>query len=200
MTRGTDCSPKKGYICIESEGGVVHYRNMKIKRLPDTPVDIADIATVNRNFRSIYSGLNLNGWTTSQPDLWKAQDWVLAYDGTSEAGDSALTLAQTLPPNVSLIADVKLLQNSSSAIIQLVGEDGSIAAIDLNDSAIKSSLDKVGRWNRIEASVTEGKLTLICNNAVAFEVRPIAATGKSWTLKMIPSGPVHFANIYVRER
>ena len=33
VTRGTKCSPKKGYICLESEGGVVEYRNVKIKEL-----------------------------------------------------------------------------------------------------------------------------------------------------------------------
>ena len=27
VTQGKACSPRKGYICIESEGGIVHYRN-----------------------------------------------------------------------------------------------------------------------------------------------------------------------------
>lgn len=200
VTRGLNCSPKKGYICIESEGGVVHYRNMKIKRLPDTPVDAQDIATTNRNFRSVYSGLNLDGWQTSQPDAWKVQDWVLAFAEASAAADSSLTLQQSLPANVGIIVDVKLVKDSSAAVIQLMAEDGSIASIDLNEPAIKNSLDKVGRWNRVEASVADGKFALTCNNVVVFEDRAVAAIGKKWTLKLVPTGQVHFANIYVRKQ
>ena len=37
VTRGKQCLPRKGYICIESEGGIVHYRNMRIRELPDSP-------------------------------------------------------------------------------------------------------------------------------------------------------------------
>ncbi|MGB2822852.1 MAG: DUF1080 domain-containing protein, partial [Phycisphaerae bacterium] len=37
VTRGKDCIPRKGYICLESEGGIVHYRDMRIKELPATP-------------------------------------------------------------------------------------------------------------------------------------------------------------------
>ena len=52
VTQGKDASPRKGYICMESEGGIVHYRNARIKELPDTPgrggargrLRIADIA------------------------------------------------------------------------------------------------------------------------------------------------------------
>ena len=38
VTRGQDCVPRKGYICLESEGGVVHYRNVRIRELPSTPI------------------------------------------------------------------------------------------------------------------------------------------------------------------
>jgi hypothetical protein len=44
VTKGTACSPSKGYICLESEGGIVHYRNLKIKELPDTPVKDEHVA------------------------------------------------------------------------------------------------------------------------------------------------------------
>ncbi len=30
VTQGTNCNPRKGYICLESEGGVVHYRNISL--------------------------------------------------------------------------------------------------------------------------------------------------------------------------
>ncbi len=36
VTQGKECNPRKGYICIESEGGVVHYKNIRIQELPET--------------------------------------------------------------------------------------------------------------------------------------------------------------------
>ena len=75
VTRGNQCSPSKGYICIESEGGVVHYRNMRILELPDTPVDDQDVAIADRGFRSLYNGVDLNDWQSE--GAWSPQDWVL---------------------------------------------------------------------------------------------------------------------------
>jgi hypothetical protein len=33
---GTACNPRKGYICLESEGSECHFRNIRIKLLPTT--------------------------------------------------------------------------------------------------------------------------------------------------------------------
>ncbi len=38
VTRGKNCVPRKGYICLESEGGVVQYRNVRIRELPATEI------------------------------------------------------------------------------------------------------------------------------------------------------------------
>ena len=34
VSGGTDCSPAKGYLCLESEGSPVEFRNIRIRRLP----------------------------------------------------------------------------------------------------------------------------------------------------------------------
>jgi len=48
VTRGKGASPRKGYICLESEGGVVHYRNLRIRELPATPLEPGQVAISNR--------------------------------------------------------------------------------------------------------------------------------------------------------
>ena len=60
VTRGTECWPKKGYICLESEGGQVDYRNVKIKELPDTPIKPEEVAIANRGYRCLYTGVDLS--------------------------------------------------------------------------------------------------------------------------------------------
>ena len=42
---GHDSKPRKGYICLESEGGVVEFRNLRIKELPSTGAEGDEVAT-----------------------------------------------------------------------------------------------------------------------------------------------------------
>ena len=52
VTRGKDCVPRKGYICLESEGGVVQYRNVQIQELPATEIS-PDHVAIARSWLSI---------------------------------------------------------------------------------------------------------------------------------------------------
>jgi hypothetical protein len=44
VSGGTACSPRKGYICLESEGSPVEFRNLRIKELPTTNPKPEEIA------------------------------------------------------------------------------------------------------------------------------------------------------------
>ena len=189
VTRGENCSPRKGYICIESEGGVVHYRNMKIKELPDTPVESEHVAIANRGFRSIYTGLNLNGWKTSDAAAksWQSKDWVLHFDG-SATGDSA-ALTSTDAGGTTWVVDVKLRDESSSTKIQLTSGEKTRTLLDFHD--------KPGRWNRLEFSVVSEKLSVVVNGHEVATTHPFIAPQQS-TLRLVPTGAVDFANIYIR--
>lgn len=200
VTRGKDCSPSKGYICIESEGGLVHYRNMKIKRLPDTPVAAENVAIANRDFRSLYTGLNLNGWTTISEASWRAKDWTLSYDGKATGPATVLTSTKRFSPDLAFIVDVKLRDEQSSAIIQLVDESSKVAAaVDLKQISIAASLDKTGRWNRIEATVVDGKLSLTVNGQQLSVQKNVGKLTENMAIQLAPTGPVDFANIYVKD-
>ncbi len=85
VTSGKECSPRKGYICLESEGGLVHFRNIRVKELPPAKVPLKpeQIAKLDEGFKSIYTGVDLTGWTKDEKNAghWKADDWVIDYDG-----------------------------------------------------------------------------------------------------------------------
>ncbi len=187
VTRGMHCSPSKGYICLESEGGVVHYRNMRIKVLPDTPIDVAEVATANRNFRSIYSGLDLEGWLADEG--WGAEDWVLAYTG-QQAG--AIT-SQERFQNVGFVVDVDLGDKSGVVDVSVAN---ALVRLDRQDGPLASFLKKSG-WNRIEGEVRGTSLKLSINGRrvrdQTIQVRP----GKG-AIKLRPQGPTRFANLFVR--
>jgi len=81
------CRPRKGYICLESEGSECHFRNLKIQELPSTNPSPAEIANEAQGFVPIYTGLDLSGWRSvaGQEGHWQPKDWILHYDGKSEA-------------------------------------------------------------------------------------------------------------------
>ncbi|MHC4434039.1 MAG: 3-keto-disaccharide hydrolase [Planctomycetota bacterium] len=62
VTRGYHLNPRKGYICLESEGSEIHFKNIRIQELPssDPPADV--VAKEDRGFRCLYNGLDLRGW------------------------------------------------------------------------------------------------------------------------------------------
>lgn len=195
VTRGKECWPKKGYICLESEGGIVHYRNAKIKVLPDTPIDKKDIAIANRGYRSIYSGLDLNGWKTSKANTghWKSNDWVLTYDGKSTASDKTLVSTESYG-NFGFLMDFRLKDDSSFALIQLRGGTG----FPLVFSTGKGTVVKKGQWNRIEGTVVGNRISATLNG----EELPLDFDGrlpKEGPIRIAPDGPVDFANVYVRD-
>jgi hypothetical protein len=89
IVSGGLCNPRKGYICLESEGSPILFRNLRVKELPTSNPRPQEIATVASGFRPLYTGLDLRGWKEEpgHKNHWRPQDWILNYDGKSKAGD-----------------------------------------------------------------------------------------------------------------
>ena len=92
VSGGSQCTPRKGYICLESEGSEVHFRDIRIKELPSTNPQGDEIAETARGFHSLYTGVDLSGWRQDPGHAghWRAKNWILDYDGKSEAADKNL--------------------------------------------------------------------------------------------------------------
>ncbi len=197
VTRGTDASPRKGYICLESEGGVVHYRNLRLKELPDTTVDPEEVAFANRNFVSLYSGLDLRGWNVAETESehWHINDWVLAFDGKTDSGSSTIVTTESLAEPVYVI-DLRPVDG----FISLSIGDGLLETpilISEADALWKPLLEKK-EWIRLETLVTGSKLTLTANGEEM-------ANKLSWPLREMPlsltvSGAAELANIYGKSK
>lgn len=196
VTRGKNASPRKGYICLESEGGIVHYRDIKIQELPETPIDEKHIAHANRGYRSLYSGLDLSGWK-AQGEGWKSQDWILAHTGKNEG---QLGTTETFD-NVGFVFDVRLDKNSGPCSATLRGAK---IPIDPDHPDIGKHLLGPGKWNRFEGELKKARLSLKLNGQTIWNEQDVADIGSFGVLPKGPlylkvQGPVHFANIYVRK-
>jgi hypothetical protein len=190
VTQGKDASPRKGYICLESEGGIVHYRNIKLKELPDTKIDEKHVAIADRGYRSIYTGLDLSGWK-AEGEGWESQDWILAHVGEKEG-----TLSTTDGfDRIGFLFDVRLTKESETATVTI--RELKIS-IDPKDSRIGKHLNPVGQWNRIEGTLRGPMCTLKVNGQDVTDRRD-AEKSRDYTWQLRAEGPVQFANLYVRE-
>jgi hypothetical protein len=162
VTRGYDLKPRKGYICLESEGSGVHFRNIRLCELPSSSPPAEMVAESDRGFRSLYNGLDLRGWKqeAGHKGHWRAKDWILDYDGKSEAGDKNLWTEKEFG-NFTLIVDWRLPGDPTTEEVPVILPDGSeatdsngkqvtVAVQDAGDSGIYlrgTSKSQINIWN-----------------------------------------------------
>lgn len=193
VTRGKDCIPRKGYICLESEGSPVHFRNLRIKGLPDTPIDPKHVAVADRGYRCLYTGVDLSGWATAKDNRghWKSRNWTFSYDGKSMAADKSIATEETFG-DFGFLFDVRLRKDSKITRVLLRGSEKSAIVID--PTTVK------GRgWGRFEGTLCGEKLTLSLNGRELFKDRPVAGAAARGPIRIVPTGPIDFANVYVRK-
>lgn len=191
VTRGQDCVPRKGYLCLESEGGIVQYRNGRIKELPDTPIDPDQVAIANRGYRSLYTGVDLSGWKPAEG--WEPKDWVLA----SAQGAKPLVSDGSFTGDVGFVVDFRRQENSGSPRIEI---GGMTIALDPANADVRKALEPEKKWNRLEGSLKAGAVSLELNGTRLEASGSVTGAPKTGgPLCLIPDGPIDWANIYVRD-
>jgi len=162
VTRAYHCNPRKGYICLESEGSEINFRNIRIRELPGSNPPPEVVAGTDQGFRSLYNGLDLRGWKQDpgHEGHWGAKDWILDYDGKSQAEDKALWTEEEFGDFI-LIIDWRQPAPTKYDNVPVVLPDGSEAAdadgrevmvpvLDAGDSGIYlrgSTKSQLNIWN-----------------------------------------------------
>jgi len=125
VSGGSDAKPRKGYICLESEGSECHFRNLRIREWPSTNPQPGDIAPLAQGFQPLYTGIDLHGWKLDPGHIghWKTNDWILAYDGESTATNKFLQSEKEYGDFV-LIADWRLTRKPQRRELPVVRPDG----------------------------------------------------------------------------
>ena len=129
VTRGLDAAPRRGYICLESEGSPIEFREIRIKELPPTVPPLADTlaATVDdRPWICLYNGVDLDGWKVDPENArhWRVQDWILSYDG--KGGDLWTTEAFG---DFEMIADWRFPGTPVQTMRPVIAADGRPATL-----------------------------------------------------------------------
>jgi hypothetical protein len=202
------CSPRKGYLALESEGSECRFRNLKIKELPSTnpkPKEIADEAQGHKN---LYTGLDLSNWKADDETRkhWQPSDWVLRYDGkgkelrtSKEYGDAEFVVDFRFPKKETKPCVVILRDGLEDGIkISLTAEGKYWTSIQGHDgSSQEGPFKPVGEWNRLQGSLKDGFKLLTLNGKKISEGRP-PTMPKQGAFVLRPDGEMEFANLFVR--
>lgn len=197
VSGGSQSTPRKGYICLESEGTECHFRNIRIKELPSSNPKPNEVAPLAEGFVSIYNGLNLDGWTTAGQGHWKANDWILEYDGKGNESDLWFNKPGS---NFDMIVDWRVTDNHSKNEVgfnfESVGPNGSR---ELNGSRVQSN-KKAGEWNRSTIQVRGNDIKVKLDTGVSRSSgNPADSTKRQRFGLMALDYPIQFANIYIKE-
>jgi len=147
VSGGTEARPRKGYICLESEGSPCHFRNLRLRELPSTGASPAETAPLAEGFRPLYTGIDFSGWRVEPGHLahWKTNDWRLGCNGKAQ-GDRHLWTERDFG-DFTLIADWRLLRKPTPKQVPVVlpsgdeakNEDGTVkleAILDAGESGV----------------------------------------------------------------
>jgi predicted neuraminidase len=96
VSGGSECHPRKGYICLEAEGAECHFRNIRLKELPSTGAKGDDVAKADEGFKYVYPSPDLAAFVQDpgHKNHWRVKDWIIDYDGKSDAKDKTLWTQQ----------------------------------------------------------------------------------------------------------
>ncbi|HEX9793309.1 MAG TPA: sulfatase-like hydrolase/transferase [Planctomycetota bacterium] len=188
---GYDIRPRKGYLCLESEGSEVHFRNLRIRELPPSgaPLSAEMVAEEARGFRSLYNGIDLRDWKRelSGTEHWRANDWRI--DGDSDGGP---LWHQGKFGDFEMIVDWR------------ADSGGGIPAVFLRGDRLAwtsaESLQLQGQWNRTLLTLRGERVTVDLNGERIFDGPVPDGTPASGSIGLLArDGAVQFANVYLRE-
>lgn len=222
----SDCRPRKGYLALESEGAVCHFRNLKIKEFPTKYPAPEDTATEANGYESLFTGLDLDGWQDDpgHKGHWVPKDGKLAYDGKSEAkdhrlwskkeyGDFELTVDYRFPAQrtapANQIEDCGVGLRGGDSDVGVAFEPSAAPMVGRTSKTGENwfanglrGLDPSkprGQWNRAVIEKKGSRLTIRVNGKSPTVSELRAGLAKTPVALFARGGSVEFMNIFVRE-
>jgi hypothetical protein len=205
VSGGYDITPRKGYIHLESEGGRVLYRNLRVKELPSAgALPPEQIAQQDEGFVSLYTGTDFSGWhyPKGHEGHWLSKDWVIAYDGKSQSDEKDLRSAKVFG-DVSLIADWRWTSTGDANAATLpIGIDGAGLPDEAQAAIARALTTKPSGdgWRRAILTRRGGRLSLVIDRQTVFENVAVGGAGGRGPVVLRHEGrPVEFASIFIKE-
>lgn len=207
VAMGSDAYPSRGYICLQSEGVPIHFRNIRIKDLDSEPVI------------ALFEGKDLENWKLDQEAAkhWKVKGEVIDYDGKNrdlwtkrDFGDFILWVDWRLPKTGD--SGIYLRGSSKSQVNIWCDPMGSGEVWGYRTDASQpeevrkavtpiTRADKpVGEWNTFEITTTGDRLTVLLNGVKVIDNAELPGVKPKGPIALQHHGdPLQFRNIFIRE-
>jgi len=137
VSRAFHVNPRKGYICLESEGSEVHFKNIKIKELPGSSALKEQTAIQDRGYVALYNGLDLRGWKYGEGNgSWESDNWRLVSSGYPGGSSQEFLWTEKEFQDFNLIMDWRFTGEPIAKSVPVIMPDGTTAE-DFNGEKIK---------------------------------------------------------------
>jgi len=193
VSGGIECNWRKGFIALESEGGEVDFRNLRVRELASTGATAAQSAPEAEPWRSLYDGRGLRGWTppAGQSGVWTAEDWTL--HGAAKSPATAVLTGVPAAGATEMFLDWKWEAKPADRVppleLSFAGSPGRVAIPPLPTARLDG-------WNRLHLKRNGALLELRLNDVPAGQV---AAPAGDFTPVLVPGEvSVHFASLFVK--
>lgn len=127
VTAGRDCYPRKGYLCLESEGAETHFRNVRIKELPPTNTPPELVARGYEGFKQMLNGKDLAGWKETEETklVWTVNGLhVVAKGGVKKPGAKFDLWTEKNYKDFTLVADWKYRTKPVKKMVNKIAPNG----------------------------------------------------------------------------
>ncbi|WP_367873627.1 DUF1080 domain-containing protein [Luteolibacter sp. Populi] len=210
VTTGKDSNPKKGFLCLESEGSECHFKNVRIKELPSTGATEAQTARGYEGFAQLFNGKDMGGWKPAAEGAWTSDGVAFrAVPGAQfagknltsekEYGDFTLCVDWCVKDKTAIEGAGIVLRGLPGALVGIYnGEIGS-GAVGGTAPALKADLE-IGKWNRFFITVKGKRVTVELNEkVVAKDVELEGLPARGSIVLTHPGTGVEFQNVFLKE-
>ncbi|MBM4014241.1 MAG: DUF1080 domain-containing protein [Planctomycetes bacterium] len=185
VTAGSGCSPSKGYLCIESEGGPVEFRRMRIWELPagTHAADAARTARTAGGHRPLYDGVSLDGWEKAAGE-WSVEDWRLV----AKAGAPARLAERGVKGAREYRLDWKRAAVPTGGLLPFTLGDAAYALVGgsaTGAAGAATAAERPGAWNRLIVR-RDGAQLLFELNGVACSATLVGGTAPAHAAGLPP--------------
>ncbi|HAM73274.1 MAG TPA: hypothetical protein DCM86_16695, partial [Verrucomicrobiales bacterium] len=198
VSGGEHCNYRKGYLALESEGGPVEFRNLRIKELPSSGAPASLTAPVDLGWKSLFTGLDLRGWRTNATTAprWAASgERLVQRSGTADP--AAILWTEAEYSDVELLLDVHAGKSPEGRpapppTLVLRGRNGAGFEVPLEGAGPEG-------WHRFSVTAHGRTLTLVRDGGPPQSIPIPRDLPRRGAIGLHDSGaPREFMNLYVR--
>lgn len=201
VSGGSESKPRKGYICLESEGSECHFRNLRIREWPTTHPQPDEITPLAEGFKPLYTGVDLSGWKPEPGPTrhWRTNDWILEYDGKSGSTNQYLWTQKEFG-DFTLIVDWRLRRAEPAQRLWNYFGVRLRGGSYFYEEKVSTEVSKGGEWNRHVITLRGDRLTVVHNGMTTSENSEQPGIARRGAIALQHFGEfIQFANIYIKE-